>query len=272
MPELWDSAEMLRHLKRNLPQISFIEETTIPSGQSSVEHSHLDLGQINILLSGQGRITIDGLATTISHSSIYLVAPGRLHEIICDGEDLKGITLRYSLSGYLGGYPSGEFRFDSATFERALQLLRGALDTPEYDSDFFAVLANIRLAEFLLLVLQGQKKALSNIEYSDLVSKALHMMRKDFNQRLTTQHIADDLGVTVNHFCRIFKSEVGQSPLSFLQRIRISHATERLFRTRDSFEAIASDAGFGSCKNMRVAFQKHVGMSPQAIRRKRYEE
>ena len=82
----------------------------------------------------------------------------------------------------------------------------------------------------------------------------------------TFDGLASDLGISTRHFIRRFKAVTGESPLFYLQRIRIEAAKTKLEKTRESIDEIALKVGYENANSFRKIFRKNTGLSPKEYR------
>lgn len=80
--------------------------------------------------------------------------------------------------------------------------------------------------------------------------------------------LAGRAAMSERHFVRRFTDEVGVSPGRFVQLVRVDAARGELVRTDDTVAAIARRCGFGTAETLRRSMQRHVGVSPDAYRRR----
>ena len=65
---------------------------------------------------------------------------------------------------------------------------------------------------------------------------------------------------------RIFKELLGQSPVEYLNHIRLNHAVDMLQNTDAGISEIAYACGFGDSNYFSLRFKKKNGISPRAFR------
>ncbi|MFT4195750.1 MAG: AlkA N-terminal domain-containing protein, partial [Ottowia sp.] len=80
--------------------------------------------------------------------------------------------------------------------------------------------------------------------------------------------LAARLGVSGRHLRRVFESELGVTPLAWLQTRRLLAAKQLLADTRLPVAQVALAAGFASLRRFNAAFAAHYGLSPTALRRR----
>jgi AraC family transcriptional regulator of adaptative response / DNA-3-methyladenine glycosylase II len=75
------------------------------------------------------------------------------------------------------------------------------------------------------------------------------------------------LGVSDRHLRRIFESQLGVSPLQYLQTRRLLCAKQLLTDTTLAVPEVARLSGFGSQRRFHAAFTSHYGLNPSSLRR-----
>lgn len=81
-------------------------------------------------------------------------------------------------------------------------------------------------------------------------------------------NLAAAASMSVRHFTRVFTAEVGETPSRFVERTRLEAARRELEATADTLDVVAARCGLGSAETLRRVFQRHVGVSPDAYRRR----
>jgi transcriptional regulator GlxA family with amidase domain len=74
--------------------------------------------------------------------------------------------------------------------------------------------------------------------------------------------------MSVRHFTRVFTAEVGESPSRFVERTRVEAARRELETSGETLDLVATRCGLGSAETLRRVFHRHVGVSPDAYRRR----
>jgi transcriptional regulator GlxA family with amidase domain len=81
--------------------------------------------------------------------------------------------------------------------------------------------------------------------------------------------LASRAGLSPRHFARVFRQELGMTPASWVERVRIDTARAKL-EAGDRPKQVATACGFGDVDTFRRAFQRQLGVTPADYRR-RYE-
>jgi transcriptional regulator GlxA family with amidase domain len=80
--------------------------------------------------------------------------------------------------------------------------------------------------------------------------------------------LAAAAAMSVRHFTRVFTAEVGETPSRFVERTRLEAARRELEETSDTLDVVAARCGLGSAETLRRVFQRHLGVAPDAYRRR----
>jgi AraC-like DNA-binding protein len=99
------------------------------------------------------------------------------------------------------------------------------------------------------------------------VTKALAIMQINVCDSLGIDEIARIIGVSIEHFIRIFRREVKMSPHKYIMRLKIEGATGFLISTPRTIEEISEWFGFKNQFHFSRVFKKCTGLSPSQYRR-----
>lgn len=119
----------------------------------------------------------------------------------------------------------------------------------------------------LLLRLHARQDHHAHPEYRTGVMALAAEMEASLGQPWTNASMAKRLGVSEDHFIRLFRDIVGLSPNKYLQSSRHSEAKRLLLETSLSIEAIGRELGYEELANFSKSFKKWQGVSPREYRR-----
>jgi transcriptional regulator GlxA family with amidase domain len=85
---------------------------------------------------------------------------------------------------------------------------------------------------------------------------------------LSLTALADRVHLSPRHFARLFRTEVGISPGSYVERVRLEAARRSVECTDHPLAAVAARTGFGTAENLRRVFVASLGVSPADYRRR----
>lgn len=88
---------------------------------------------------------------------------------------------------------------------------------------------------------------------------------------LGVDRVAEAAGYSRYHFSRLFKQHTGTSPHRYLLHERMRRAMTLLVTTEKPVKQISREVGFRDPSHFGAAFRRHVGRSPQAVRREQQQ-
>jgi len=143
--------------------------------------------------------------------------------------------------------------------------------SPGYEAKSFAVLAAL-LAELFAtraereyqVSLVGRKAVLS-----ESVRKGIdYMTRFNSNPDLGVKQVCQAAGLSLRHFMRLFRSEVGMTPIQYLNRYRVEQAKHLLVSSDKTMDQVARLVGTSNQNYFSFLFRKLTGSSPSEYRTK----
>lgn len=100
----------------------------------------------------------------------------------------------------------------------------------------------------------------------DVIANAQEWMHKNFAKTFSLEDIARHTGMSVRNLVRRFREATGDSPLAYLQKLRIAAAKRMLESNHRSMQEISDAVGYRDVAFFRALFQRHTGVSPSAYR------
>lgn len=96
--------------------------------------------------------------------------------------------------------------------------------------------------------------------------EAEHIVRQAGDAPLTAQQLARALGASERTLHRRLKQASGETPKSFIDRVRFEAARMLLETTTQSVKQLAASSGYSDETSFRRAFHRYSGMTPGAYR------
>jgi transcriptional regulator GlxA family with amidase domain len=84
----------------------------------------------------------------------------------------------------------------------------------------------------------------------------------------SVSNLAERMDLSPRHFARLFRSEVGITPATWVEEARVSAARDLLERGQEAPKQVAMHCGFADADTLRRAFVRHVGVTPAEYRKR----
>lgn len=84
----------------------------------------------------------------------------------------------------------------------------------------------------------------------------------NFKRKIQTGEVAGIANVSVNYFCRYFKSRTRKTYSQFINEIRVGHACKLLIENRINVKQICYESGFHNFASFHKYFKSFTGKSP----------
>jgi AraC-like DNA-binding protein len=98
------------------------------------------------------------------------------------------------------------------------------------------------------------------------IAFAIRDVENDLGARWTIDKLASNAGMSRTAFVTRFRSVVGDSPMRYVSRLRVSAAAGLLTTTRLSVHEVAVATGYESDASLSKAFKRQLGVPPGAYR------
>ena len=151
--------------------------------------------------------------------------------------------------------------FNMGRARRLLPILDMAVD-PAIDSQ---ITANIALQN-LLIELYLENKRSSPDDDDSVLSMLVEELKNTQSKWWTVGEMSDFCNLSAPQFRRVFRRHTGMSPKSYIDRLKIQQAAEKLISTDDPVSSLAEGFGYLDPFHFSRRFKQLMGLSPAEYR------
>lgn len=246
-----------------------IEQPVIAFPYTSVEISHVE---------GPNFQTSEKLITFYNSEQDYRRYAKDGRGDICDWFEYAPEVLQLALAPYVQSLSCDEHRpFDFACLasdHRVFLRQRLLLNYLVRAKRMNMVIDKEKVEEQALLVLEQSLSAAqrriddgAKNQHLKLCHETKDYLHAHFSENYGLEHLAQSLGVSPYHLCRVFKNSQGQSIGQYKNELRLRQSLSRIGEAED-FTQVALDLGFSSHSHFTSSFSRYFGQSPKVYRKK----
>jgi AraC-like DNA-binding protein len=151
---------------------------------------------------------------------------------------------------------------DASLLDAVVRLVR-LVDSPT-EAPVLAPLVKREIVARLLMGTQGAR--LRHIAvlggYTHHIARAVDLLRKDFNQPLRMESIAQALGMSISGFHHQFKAVTAMSPLQFQKRLRLQEARRLMLGEHLDAASAGYRVGYDDASHFNREYKSLFGLPP----------
>ncbi|WP_245851118.1 AraC family transcriptional regulator [Paenibacillus herberti] len=252
------------------------------AGESQTRPGHrlgprvFDFYLLHHVLSGKGEFTSRGVVYRLEAGQSFLIEPEQLVTYASNPEypwAYRWIAFRGPLAGEaVAAFGNNSPVADTGRNRRPAAALRRAMDYLKQPAG-----AQLGAAGCLQLVLADiaastairnePDRSGGNDEDNGLVKSLLRLLETQYAEPITMEGLAEALGYSRAYLSRVFKRQIGVTPVSYLLRLRIDKGRLMLRERRTlTVEQVASSVGLQDALYFSRQFRRFYGESPSEYR------
>lgn len=239
------------------------------------KHWHRSV-EIFLVLEGSLEFFIDNTSIPLEAADFVIVNPNEIHSIKAPNPNTT-IVVQIPLScfsGYLEEEDYAVFSKQSREDNGILTELIARMYETYQDKKFGYELKVKGLFYEMLYILitrfmkaeedQGSIRQKRNL---DRLSRITSYMKKNYNQDITLEGVADEFGFSPTYLSRMFKRYADVSYKAYLLDLRTEYSFREMMNTDHSLSQVAVNNGFPNSRAFAKAFVKRYGCLPSEYRK-----
>lgn len=226
--------------------------------------------QILFTRSGSGVLRVDGRDFIQAPGSIFFLASGVPHEYFpaADRWETAWVVFRGNqIKELMTEMGFGEWHEKSSAelsgCERIFSRMMSAAADPIHGGERCSRLVYEYILEVRSLFFSGGSQGGT----PRLTDPAVKFMDENFSRDITLEELAALCGVSLQHFCRVFRQQCGMRPMEYLALRRVAEAKRLLSTTELSVSEISAMTGYSTPTYFGTVFRRCEGLSPSEWRR-----
>lgn len=100
----------------------------------------------------------------------------------------------------------------------------------------------------------------------DRIAKVLRWLPSALSRPLSLEVLARVAGLSGSRFAHLFRQQTGESPMTYVERLRLERARRLLLATDAPVASIAVQVGYSNAFHFATRFRRRYGLPPTALR------
>jgi AraC-like DNA-binding protein len=248
--------------------------------------------RIYYIVSGRARTRINDAWHELTPGHLYLIPPFTLHDTRCDSPfSLIYIHTYEKIRSHESIFEQYHFPFETAATELDEQLSRRLLainpgrhlqhiNPKVYDNlpTFSKYIAhNEHMSHHSLIETRAvinqllsrfvEKAQIRSFQQDDRIRKCITHIHRNIDKEIPINTLADIACLSTDHLIRLFKKEIGATPLRYILAKKIEQAQLSLITTGKSIRDIALDIAIDNPSYFNRLFKSSTGKTPMEYRK-----
>lgn len=221
--------------------------------------------EIEYILSGSGKYTIDGKEYDIHSGMIFFMTPANFHSVSAKNAEIFNIMFSGSacneiyLSALLKNSGAAAFCADEKE-QKYFETIFSEL-TDETNRDIFPLYVDCLTAKI------GRKITVEKNNSLSVSQTAILYIQENFRTPITLKTAAEHIGITPTYLSETFRKQTGTGFKEYLNTLRFDYARKLLLHSDMTVIEICNESGFEDYANFIRRFKEKFKVSPAQYRK-----
>ncbi|MCD8510753.1 MAG: AraC family transcriptional regulator [Bacillus sp. (in: Bacteria)] len=272
----------MAYRKLNLPESGIYLYESIHKKEDVVsDHFHEEY-QILYALDGEGEITVDGIPHPFTKDNAVFLVPNSPHSIHASSK-LTVLVLDFSekrLKLYENDDLLTELRTSSKHYdldpfnasEVRQQLRKLLFEQNNSKEEFKQVASSIFILKIFLTLARVEKRSVFSDANEMRSARIQQYINNHYFENIRAETLASKFGISTRYMNDIFKEYYQETPMQYLQHVRMNKAKALLLETDKEIITICFEVGYETVSTFYRSFKNTVGTSPHKYRMTNYIE
>ena len=234
-------------------------------------HEHIEL---HYVLEGQGVISCNQNPFVVEEGSLVIINSNELHEGISKTKVFDAFVIIFEMDAFSKEIANYNVIFQSLIAgDSNIKELVANIYQEEMDKKFgYKVAMKGKIYELITYLIRhyvvdslSDKENSKRIQNLARLNTVLHYIQCKYTDPISIDELADLIHLSEYRFCHLFKESIGQSPLNYINEVRLKTAHHLLEQKELTVAEIAAAAGFQDYNNFGRLFRKYFGYAPSNV-------
>ena len=254
-------------------------------------HWHNEL-EIIYVEKGSLIFTVDTIPLKVSQGQCIIISSGQLHSanfinnevsihhaLLFDLSFLSSASIDYCQKNYISPLINGQYRFPLVIDETSnwgsdvIKEVKEGIKICDKKEFGWEMGIKACLYKMIYIIAKEDKfnideaAASSSISYKiKVIKKSLNYIHENYTNKIYIEDLAKEVNMNPQYFCRFFKTNVGKTPVEFINEFRIEEAS-KIIKTEDKkISDVCYEVGFDNFSYFIKKFKEYKNCTPNKYR------
>lgn len=234
-------------------------------------HEHLEL---HYVMEGQGTFYCNQKPFQLEKGNLLIINSNELHEGMSKTKSFEALVIIFEMSSFSKEVANCNVIFQSliADDTKICELMAEIYQEDKLKQIGYKVAIKGKIYELITYLIRNyvveslsDKENIKRIQKLQRLNIILQYIQNNYSEPIAIQTLADLIHLSEFRFCHLFKESMGQSPLNYINEVRLKKAHHLLEQKELSVAEIAEAVGFQDYNNFGRLFRKYYGYAPTQI-------
>lgn len=243
-------------------------------------HWHREFEIVRVL-KGKLELSLDNITYELQSGDFCFIESGVLHKGIpsdciyeCVVFDINMLLNRTATDKYINPFLQGTMELNTVLHnygEILGVIVSGIFDAlskkdENFELEVFSLLYRMFSLFYKSGITQQSAKSRQNLQQNRIIIRQLEWIENHFNEPITLKQLSAVSGLSPKYLCRFFKDHTGQTPIEYINNIRINNACHELRHLNRTVTEAAYNSGFNNLSYFTKVFKSFKGITPNQFK------
>ncbi len=234
-------------------------------------HEHIEL---HYVLKGQGTFYCNHRPLPMEEGSLIIINTNELHEGMSLTKDFEALVIIFEMSSFSKEVANCNVIFQSmiASDGNIKKLMEEIHWEQDQKQAGYKMAMRGKLYEMITYLLRNyvaeslsDRANIRRIHNLKRLNLVLRYIQENYTEAVSIRTLAEMIHLSEYRFCHLFKESLGQSPLHYINEVRLKKAHHLLEQKEMTVAEVAAAVGFTDYNNFGRLFRKYYGYAPSNL-------
>lgn len=234
-------------------------------------HEHIEL---HYVLEGQGIFYCNHKPFNMEEGNLLIINSNELHEGYSSTKSMQSLVIIFEMDTFSKEIANYNVIFQSiiASDDNIKRLMQDIYQEELNKQVGYKLALRGKIYELITYLLRNyvaenlsDKENIKRMQNLKRLNMVLQYIHANYTESIMIQTLAELIHLSEYRFCHLFKESLGQSPLNYINKVRLKEAHRLLEQKEMTVSEVAAAVGFTDYNNFGRLFRNYYGYAPSRV-------